>query len=592
MKILRLGLWFGLLMGFAEVLILAVRRLAFGQLIHVSWHFFWMAPLADAVFFVVGAAGIALIAALLRGRLPARVPVALFLAVTTICLVLHLPKLHPAALLVIAAGAAIRLSAMPFWTGERLDRLVGRSVGWLALGVVLLALGGIGWLRIRERRALAGLPAAESGAPNVLLIVLDTVRAFNLSLYGYARPTTPELEKFAARGVRFDAAFSTAPWTLPSHASMLTGRYPHELSADWLSSLDRRYPTLAERFAARGYATGGFVANVGYLSYEFGLDRGFQHYEDYLIRPREIIQSSALGRQLDQSPSVRRLAATDQHLVRVDAPSINSRFLAWLDGAGPRPFFAFLNFYDAHGPYLPPAPFDRRFGTPRANDLSPLHRFLNHPNQAGLPADVVRAEMDQYDDALAYLDQELGRLFAELDRRGVLDHTIVLLTADHGEEFGEHGIFDHGNSLYAPSVRVPLLIVAPNRAPAARVVTAPVTLRDLAATLTDLAHLPPSDGFPGRSLARFWLGNPPPVTDSVSPVLSEVSKGIRTPAWYPVSRGNMRSLADSQVRYILGGDGTEQLFSLGDVWESRPLADSVPVLAPFRETLRRLPWRQ
>src|SRR5262249_1413595 len=138
------------------------------------------------------------------------------------------------------------------------------------------------------RSSLGRRPAPPRGAKNVLLIVLDTVRAQSLSLYGYSRDTTPNLRRIAARGVRFDQALSTAPWTAPSHASMFTGRWPHELSIGWSRPLDATHPTLAEFLSARGYKTAGFVANTTYCSYETGLDRGFARYDDYDVTPRTV----------------------------------------------------------------------------------------------------------------------------------------------------------------------------------------------------------------------------------------------------------------------------------------------------------------
>jgi arylsulfatase A-like enzyme len=267
-----------------------------------------------------------------------------------------------------------------------------------------------------------------------------------------------------------------------------------------------------------------------------------------------------------------------------------------VDGRAGRPFFAFLNYYDAHGPYLPPKSWDGHFGAPRSNDLSPIHRFMIHPGPKPrtLPAPVVQAERDQYDDAIGYLDAQLGQLFDSLQQRGMLDHTVVLLTADHGEEFGEHGVFDHGNSLYRPSVQVPLLVVYPPAVPAGRRVASPVTVRDVAATLSDLAGIAAPEaqgGLPGRSLARFWQSDSALGMQAVSPVLSEVSRGIRTAPWFPVSLGDMRSLVDSQYRYILGGDRTEQLFALGDVWETHSQVPDDSLLGAFRDRLQRMPWR-
>ena len=143
--------------------------------------------------------------------------------------------------------------------------------------------------------APAAFRETAPSAANVILIVLDTVRAESLSLYGYHRDTTPNLTRLAARGVRFDRAFATAPWTAPSHASMFTGRWCHELSVGWNRPLDGTSPTLAEFLGARGYATAGFVANTTYCSYETGLDRGFAHYEDYDVTLHAVLLCSCAG---------------------------------------------------------------------------------------------------------------------------------------------------------------------------------------------------------------------------------------------------------------------------------------------------------
>ena len=124
--------------------------------------------------------------------------------------------------------------------------------------------------------------------------MLDTVRADHLSLYGYERPTTPALEQFAQQGIRFDQARATAPWTLPSHASMFTGRWPHELGEEWMTPIRGNFPTLAEYLGDHGYATAGFVANVGYCSQETGLARGFTHYEDYVLEKLAPLRTSGL----------------------------------------------------------------------------------------------------------------------------------------------------------------------------------------------------------------------------------------------------------------------------------------------------------
>ena len=301
-------------------------------------------------------------------------------------------------------------------------------------------------------------------------------------------------------GVRFEHVLSTAPWTLASHATMFTGRYPHELSADWLTALDATYPTLAEGLSARGYAAAGFVANMWYCSYETGLARGFSHYEDYPISAAHVMLSSSLGHLLSGTHSLRN------KLSRKSAETVNAEFLEWLNRRrDSRPYFVFLNYMDAHEPYQPPAGFDNIYSTP--GDAA-LIRDLNDASASPkLMPEARRAAIGEYDESITYLDYELGRLFTELKRRGRWDRTLVVITADHGEEFGERGLYFHGNSLYRASLEVPLLLRLPGVVPAGRSIGAQVSLRDLAATVLALSGGRPE--LPGRSLARYWTARPP-----------------------------------------------------------------------------------
>ena len=293
---------------------------------------------------------------------------------------------------------------------------------------------GRDWLK--ERRE-ASRPLPSGDPPNVLLIVLDTVRADRLSLYGYRRPTSPTLERLARRGVRFDEARATAPWTLPSHASLFTGRWPHELDVNWNTRLGTKFPTLAEYLGSRGYATAGFVANVLYCSYEFGLDRGFTHYEDYVLEPMTPLRMcylgdlalkavSHLGWRLSASLGVIPFLPHKDSPVwralnsdpKIDAGLINREFLDWLSRRREpgRPFFAFLNYFDAHtgvpasSGYSVPlrtAPEDRcrcpgtgRVVPPRQAPAAPLLTAIS-PEIATTVVWVI-------------LDEQLGELFDEL----------------------------------------------------------------------------------------------------------------------------------------------------------------------------------
>jgi arylsulfatase A-like enzyme len=345
-----------------------------------------------------------------------------------------------------------------------------------------------------------------------VLIILDTVRAASLSLYGYGRPTTPHLDRLQGEATVFDRAFSVAPWTLPSHGSMFTGRYAGELSTDWRRSLDRADPTLAEVLRDRGYSTVGVVGNLRYTAHETGLGRGFLRYEDHHTSFGQLLRSAWLGqtemivqalRARDTKAALSALASAN---LWVDpnrdadprrARSVTDTFLAWHAGhSAGRPFFAFLNYFDAHTPIVLPPEYEGKFG---------------------------EQPVDLYDGAIAYLDAEIGRLLASLAARGALDNTIVVITSDHGELLGEHGLVGHAHNLYARTLHVPLLMRWPSGVPAGKRIAEPVTLRDLAATITTLAGGVPAGTFPGRSLSRFWNEA---LRGDDSPIVAEVNRGV------------------------------------------------------------------
>ena len=185
-------------------------------------------------------------------------------------------------------------------------------------------------------------------------------------------------------------------------------------------------------------------------------------------------------------------------------------------------------------------------------------------------------EIDAYDGGLAHLDALIGELLDDLEQRGVLDNTVVVITSDHGEEFAEHGVYEHGYSLYKAGVHVPLIVVAPQRAPASLRVATPVSLRDLAATIVDVMGLGADAPFPGGSLAGFWRADDLGVSADragLSPLLSEVSPSPRQPDWFPSSKGEMKALVHQGLRYIRNGDGSEELYDFAaDPWEQNDLA--------------------
>jgi arylsulfatase A-like enzyme len=575
LETLSLAACFGLLAGIGEALVLAVRKFVLHHSVLRNLDMLWTGPVASLVLVLSLGILLLLLSRLLPKLITWRIVVGVFAVIAFIPALLALEQLHRVAACLLALGFGVQTARFAASHREGFERFARRSVWALAFAVALVAGGLRGSWALQERRALAALPAPAKGSPNVLLLVLDTVAALRLSLYGYPQANTPHLEEWARRGVRFDRALSTAPWTLPSHASILTGRWPHELSADWLQPLDDTYPTLAEVLGSHGYASAGFVAN-SYCSRVFGLNRGFQHYEDFPATPAQILFSSALGRLLVPSYRVRF------HKAVRPADAINGELLHWLDHRPEnRPFFAFLNYMDAHDPYEPPHPFDDQFSDPASMRL--VHG-LRHDRVIGWTPAEAQAAQRAYAGALAGLDAKLGELFAELERRGLLANTIVVVTADHGEEFGEHGVFYHGNSLYQAVARVPLIINWVGHLPAGRTVDAPVSLRDLAATVMDLSGLTSTQPFPGRSLGRFWSQEPGKVPDADT-LLMKVSYSPRLPRGTPVSRGSMHAVQLGGYRLIVNGDGVEELYDFDDILEQHDLSRD-PALADTLAILR------
>ncbi len=559
------------------------------RLYQVSRHFVWLAPLTYLLFFL----GFGLFLAVATRLWPRRggwlSPRLLIAGAVLPSLMVAGPQVYHEAWLILALGIASRLVPLLERDPIRVRRWLLLSIPALLGSVLVLAglLFGGDWLK--ESRE-SGRPLPPPDSPNVLLIVLDTVRADHLSLYGYPRTTTPNLERFAKRGVRFDQVRATAPWTLPSHASLFTGRWPHELGVEWMTPLRGNFPTLAEYLGSHGYATAGFVANTLFCSYDTELDRGFTHYEDYVLGPISSLRTAFFvdfnfkwifalaaqyGTRFDAGP-LRPLQefvlGTILERDRISGESISRKFVDWLAHRQEpnRPFFAFLNYFDAHVPYVIPLDAPRRFGLqPRSmTDAQIIDRWRELDKSQLSPYHRILAR-DSYDNCLAYLDEQLGELFNELHRRGVLDRTLVIVTADHGEGLGEHDLFDHGESLYRSEIGVPLLIVAPSGGQSPGVVKELVSLRNLPATIVNLVGLGADSPFPGPSLANLWRSS---WADAASVTFEGVISELTGPnpsnpnqGRSPALRGPLIALAEGDFVYIRNeGDGAEELFNEGD----------------------------
>jgi arylsulfatase A-like enzyme len=263
---------------------------------------------------------------------------------------------------------------------------------------------------------------------------------------------------------------------------------------------------------------------------------------------------------------------------------INDAFLAWLVEDDRRPFFAMLNYFDAHEPYLPREPFTEHFG-PDGRNKSLIGftraRQAKRWDKREAPGEAP-LELQAYEAAIAYMDRAVGHLFDALSRRGLLDQTIVIVTSDHGEQFGEHGQFDHANSLYRTALEVPLFILDP-RSTKSVVVADPVSLRDLAATMLDLAM--GASVLPGASLRPLMNGEH---HVEVSPALSSLSPFPRPVPYVPIARGEMSSVITSRWHYILNGDGREELFDVTMAADQEEDLAASPGHASVLESLRAL----
>jgi len=601
-RAILLGVWLGLVLGLLELPLVAFKRWGLGLPVYLTPQVVWAAPVTYAVVFAAAAALLALIGKRIRPLGTARsvVFVAGFLGSFSAINVFHI-QLHDAAELLLAAGIAWRASAAAAAHPDALTRLVRRSAVPLAAMVAVLGLGVNVARVVEERRALANLAPAKPGAPNVLLLILDTVRAASMSLYGHPRPTTPQLDRLAARAVVFDRAATTASWSNPSHASLITGHFPYNLSADWGVDLDETHPTLAEVLQRAGYRTAAFSANTRYFSRQSGFGRGFARFDDFqVLSLGATLQATWLGRQLAaRRERVCRFFGKSCRPGRKNATDVLGPLQEWIAGGGERPFFAAVNLIDAHTPYEPPEPFLRRFssGTPPrtgwARLLGRLGRLVGRrpPTPAPAVPDRVR-RFEAYEGTIAYLDHQLGRMFDELERRSVLRNTLVILTADHGEEFGEHGSFLHGRSLYWPVIHVPLVVWLPGGEPAGLRVREPVSIRSVPATAAEVAGLM-EHPLPGRSLARAWNG-----AGSVGDtVLAELAREPAIPleARAPVAKGDMKAVVLGSLHYIRNGDGTEELYDLDtDPWERDNLIGRANEAAvePLRAMIRAIPARE
>jgi arylsulfatase A-like enzyme len=329
---------------------------------------------------------------------------------------------------------------------------------------------------LRAPHRTTAAPRRPSGS-SVVLYLVDTLRADRLGCYGYRRPTSPHLDAFAREAVLFEHVVAQSSWTRPAAASILTGRYPEEHGATSLmDGIRPDVPTAAELLKRAGYVTAAFVTNLN-VAGRFGFGRGFDEYHYFEERD-------------------------DRDTLYLSAAELNAAVLPWLDAHHDRPFFLYVHATDPHAPYRPSADEAARFVPatihPTIGRDAPVRELLQAPEL--VTPDNLTLVSGLYDAEVATADAGFGALRAKLTALGLDGSTVIVFVADHGEEFHEHGGFDHGRTLYEEVVHVPLVVRLPGAAGGGRRVTTLARQVDLLPTLLALLGLDAPGDLPGVAL--------------------------------------------------------------------------------------------
>lgn len=401
--------------------------------------------------------------------------------------------------------ASLIVCALLAWARRHVHRRVP-AVCW-GLGLVaLLVVAGRGLLNYAPEsgptRPIAR-SSALAGGPDVLLVTIDTLRADYVACYGHPFVQTPTLDALAADGVQFEAAISQAPTTGPSHCSLFTSVYPGEHEGWNGKPMKRGLITIADVLRAHGHATIAFTSATTTCSMNTGLQQGFDRFVDSLVSWSTLASRD----EFQQLLAFYLMGFARDSQVRGDV--VSNRALKWLGTDPPRPFFAWLHYFDPHAPYDPPRPFEDRY-LGRIDDGAPMAR-----------------ERERYAAEVAYVDFQLGRVIDDLKQRNLYDETLIVVTSDHGEAFGEkHAAGEergHGGSLYDTTQHVPLIVKPPKRRLAEwsaargadepqplvpRRVAEQVELIDLAPTILEMVDIEPPASFVGKSLVDLLAGRP------------------------------------------------------------------------------------
>ncbi len=421
--------------------------------------------------------------------------------------------------------------------------------------------------------ARSALPAAAAAAPassaapevgprpNLIVYLVDTLRADHLGCYGYARPTSPRIDRFAAKSILFQNGRAQSSWTKPAVASILTGLFPGAHGAELRSArIHEGVETLAERLQAAGYETALFTTNAN-ITARFGFAQGWDSFR--FLKHRK-------GRKYEH----------------YDAAETNAEIFAWLTErerrAPAKPLFLFVHTLDPHDPYRPREEFRRQFAAEVDLESACCRRSNDLAGLVGAAAERQAADaMALYDAEIAQNDAAFGEFLDELDRRGLASSSAVLLTADHGEEFFDHGGWKHGFTLYEEMLRIPLILRLPAGSAGGRTIAAPADQVDIAPTLLALAGLPPAPELPGRDLRGLLDAESPASANTAHLSFAWLARpGLRTIS----AVGGRWKLVRQEGESLLQQPRRELFDLMDDAPERRSLAD------PARQPSDRVRW--
>jgi len=369
---------------------------------------------------------------------------------------------------------------------------------------------------------------------NVILITIDTLRADHLSCYGYQRPTSPHIDAFAKNSTVFKRVYSSAPWTVPSIASMFTGKYSFEHGAHTFKVLEPRnnvnpldvsYVTLAEVLKKEGYKTGAFVANAGFLSERWQLNQGFDTY----------------------------------HVERVYAKVLNENIFEWIDAQNGKNFFLFINYIDTHWPYNTMS-HPGFLKEPAVQDKGELLRSLRNkvlPGTGTVPQTLAQKVINQYDTAVVNVDEQVGALLNYLSKAELFSKSIIVITSDHGEFFGEHHLTGHSKDIYQEVLWVPLIIKSPGQKKG-KLLNSLVSIVDIPNLI--FSELPSDMSDKYADIFPRKIGNHPVISENYYTRYRDLFH----PKWGERFNRTRTVLYQWPYKYILSSDKKNELYNLED----------------------------